>query len=192
MDIADYLPWVRRLAQRFHRNDRDDCVQVGLVVVAKKLAEFDASRGIKFETFAGRRVLGAMLDYLRSPYRMGRRVPLNTMATLSPDDDGRAIEVEARTDAPSDLPRCIVCGEPFQQSRAGFERMCSVHCRGIWWARNVAPRLRPVRKPRPMRVCTQCGVTFFQRRYGKRVASVCGRRCRALAGLAAIQRRRSA
>lgn len=184
MNVAEHLPWVRRMASRFHPNDRDDCMQVGLLVVARKLEQFDPSRGIRFRTFAGARVLGSMLDLVRSPSDQGKRIPPARMLDLVQGLQAR------NTETPTDLPRCIVCGDPFTQSRQGFERMCSVHCRGIWWAANVAPRLRPRAKMRPVRICAQCGSPFVQKRYGKRVAKVCSRKCRAEAGCIAARRSR--
>lgn len=65
-----YLPLVRLHAGRLamglpsHVN-REDLVQSGVLGLMEALQRFDPSRGVSFETFAGRRIRGAMLDELR-------------------------------------------------------------------------------------------------------------------------------
>ena len=65
------LPGVRFLANRMASRlpahvDVEDLIQVGLVGLLQSADRFDPERGIKFQTYANRRVEGAMLDYLRS------------------------------------------------------------------------------------------------------------------------------
>ena len=65
------LPGVRFLANRIAGRlpahvDVEDLVQVGLVGLLQSADRFDPGRGVKFQTYANRRVEGAMLDYLRS------------------------------------------------------------------------------------------------------------------------------
>ena len=65
------LPGVKflanRLASRLPANvDVEDLVQVGVVGLLQSADRFDPRRGVKFQTYANRRVEGAMLDYLRS------------------------------------------------------------------------------------------------------------------------------
>ncbi|MBI4459096.1 MAG: FliA/WhiG family RNA polymerase sigma factor [Acidobacteria bacterium] len=56
-----------RLANRLPAHvDVEDLVQVGVVGLLQSVHRFDPERGVKFQTFANRRVEGAMLDYLRS------------------------------------------------------------------------------------------------------------------------------
>ncbi len=56
-----------RLATRLPAHvDVDDLVQVGMMGMIQSAERFDQSRGVKFQTYANRRVQGAMLDYLRS------------------------------------------------------------------------------------------------------------------------------
>ena len=68
--IAAGLPFVEALARRLaasmpHSIDIGDLVQDGMIGLIDAAHRFDESRGIKFETFAERRVRGAMIDALR-------------------------------------------------------------------------------------------------------------------------------
>lgn len=140
VNLADHMPWVRRLAKRFHPNDRDDVTQVGLMKLVECAKRFDAIRGVKLRTFAQTRVLGAMIDYLRAPYRTGRRVPLNTLAPIDaaehvpgPDSDeprdavrqfrvlhGKVRKVEAAT--------CEWCSRNYWRRIDRPNRWCSTSC----------------------------------------------------------------
>jgi RNA polymerase sigma factor FliA len=64
------LPFVEALARRMastmpHSIDLSDLVQDGVIGLIDAAERFDADRGIKFETFAERRIRGAMIDALR-------------------------------------------------------------------------------------------------------------------------------
>ncbi len=64
------LPFVEALARRMaasmpHSIDLGDLVQDGMIGLIDAAHRFDEKRGIKFETFAERRVRGAMIDALR-------------------------------------------------------------------------------------------------------------------------------
>jgi RNA polymerase sigma factor FliA len=64
------LPFVEALARRMAASmpnsiDVGDLVQDGVIGLIDAAHRFDADRGIKFETFAERRVRGAMIDALR-------------------------------------------------------------------------------------------------------------------------------
>src|SRR2546422_4404249 len=64
------LPFVEQLARRVaatmpHSIDIGDLVQDGVIGLIDAAHRFDEARGIKFETFAERRVRGAMIDALR-------------------------------------------------------------------------------------------------------------------------------
>jgi RNA polymerase sigma factor for flagellar operon FliA len=68
--IVAGLPFVESLARRVaasmpHSIDVGDLVQDGMIGLMDAAHRFDESRGIKFETFAERRVRGAMIDALR-------------------------------------------------------------------------------------------------------------------------------
>ncbi len=64
------LPFVEALARRMastmpHSVDLSDLVQDGVIGLIDAAQRFDEGRGIKFETFAERRIRGAMIDALR-------------------------------------------------------------------------------------------------------------------------------
>ena len=64
------LPFVEALARRMaatmpHSIDVSDLVQDGVIGLIDAAHRFDDARGIKFETFAERRIRGAMIDALR-------------------------------------------------------------------------------------------------------------------------------
>src|SRR5216110_1066290 len=68
--VVASLPFVEQLARRVaatmpHSIDIGDLVQDGVIGLIDAAHRFDESRGIKFETFAERRVRGAMIDALR-------------------------------------------------------------------------------------------------------------------------------
>ena len=68
--ITAGLPFVEALARRMaasmpHSIDFGDLVQDGVIGLIDAAHRFDEKRGIKFETFAERRVRGAMIDALR-------------------------------------------------------------------------------------------------------------------------------
>src|SRR5512139_3543712 len=68
--IVAGLPFVEALARRMAASmpnsiDIGDLVQDGVLGLMDAAHRFDESRGIKFETFAERRVRGAMIDALR-------------------------------------------------------------------------------------------------------------------------------
>src|ERR1700738_1230173 len=68
--IAAGLPFVESLARRVassmpHSIELGDLVQDGVLGLTDAANRFDEARGIKFETFAERRVRGAMIDALR-------------------------------------------------------------------------------------------------------------------------------
>jgi len=68
--ITAGLPFVESLARRVaasmpHSIELNDLVQDGMLGLIDAACRFDDARGIKFETFAERRVRGAMIDALR-------------------------------------------------------------------------------------------------------------------------------
>jgi RNA polymerase sigma factor for flagellar operon FliA len=68
--VAACLPFVESLARRMastmpHSIDLGDLVQDGVLGLIDAAHRYDENRGIKFETFAERRVRGAMIDALR-------------------------------------------------------------------------------------------------------------------------------
>ena len=68
--VESGLPFVEALARRMaatmpHSIDLSDLVQDGVIGLIDAAERFDEARGIKFETFAERRIRGAMIDALR-------------------------------------------------------------------------------------------------------------------------------
>src|SRR5918993_2551696 len=68
--VVASIPFVEQLARRVaatmpHSIDLGDLVQDGVIGLIDAAERFDEGRGIKFETFAERRVRGAMIDALR-------------------------------------------------------------------------------------------------------------------------------
>jgi RNA polymerase sigma factor FliA len=68
--VTSNIPLVKALAGRLAASmsrsiDVDDLIQDGMIGLIHAASRFEGSRGIKFETFAERRVRGAMIDALR-------------------------------------------------------------------------------------------------------------------------------
>ena len=75
--IRQHAPLVRRIAQHMIAKlppnvELDDLIQVGMIGLADALSRFETSQGVQFETFAGQRIRGAMLDELRENDWMSR------------------------------------------------------------------------------------------------------------------------
>src|SRR6185436_14246068 len=70
-DIAANMPLVRLIAGRIRRRlpasvGMDELVQAGMIGLYDALTRFEEGRGSTFETYAARRIEGAMLDDLRA------------------------------------------------------------------------------------------------------------------------------
>lgn len=68
--IVEHVSLVKRIAQHLAARlpssvDIDDLMQSGMVGLLEAAGNFDASRGASFETYAGIRIRGAMLDDIR-------------------------------------------------------------------------------------------------------------------------------
>ncbi|HHW08092.1 MAG TPA: FliA/WhiG family RNA polymerase sigma factor [Clostridia bacterium] len=68
--ITAYLPLVKYVANRIPAKlpphmEREDLISYGIIGLMDAWDKFDPSRGIKFETYASRRIRGAILDALR-------------------------------------------------------------------------------------------------------------------------------
>jgi RNA polymerase sigma factor for flagellar operon FliA len=69
-DLAQRLALVRQIAGRIRRRlpagvDMDELVQAGLIGLNEALSRFEEGPGSNFESYAARRIEGAMLDVLR-------------------------------------------------------------------------------------------------------------------------------
>jgi RNA polymerase sigma factor for flagellar operon FliA len=94
--VGDYAPLVKRIA--YHLMTRlpptvqvDDLIQSGMIGLLEAARNYDPSQGASFETYAGIRIRGAMLDEIRkgdwAPRSLHRKVRAITKAVA---------EVEAR------------------------------------------------------------------------------------------------
>lgn len=70
MDLESYLPLVKRIA--YHLKGRlpdsvmvDDLIQSGIIGLIEAMQKFSANQGASFETYAGIRIRGAMIDEIR-------------------------------------------------------------------------------------------------------------------------------
>ncbi len=69
--VEEYAPLVKRIASHLRARlpdsvDQDDLIQVGLIALLDAARQYSPARGASFETYAGIRVRGAMLDEVRS------------------------------------------------------------------------------------------------------------------------------
>ncbi|WP_029407203.1 RNA polymerase sigma factor FliA [Thiomicrorhabdus sp. Milos-T2] len=69
-DLESYLPLVKRIA--YHLKGRlpdsvfvDDLIQSGIIGLIEAMQKFNANQGASFETYAGIRIRGSMLDEIR-------------------------------------------------------------------------------------------------------------------------------
>lgn len=79
--VAKYLPLAklhaRRIAKRFSsRIQAEEIFSASCEGLMHAVTAFDPQRGIKFETFAARRIIGAVLDWLRSIDEQSRMLRL--------------------------------------------------------------------------------------------------------------------
>jgi RNA polymerase sigma factor FliA len=84
--VEQYAPLVKRIAHHMLARlpasvQLDDLLQAGMIGLLEAASKFDGGKGAKFETFAGIRIRGAMLDEIRrgdwvprSVHRNQRRV----------------------------------------------------------------------------------------------------------------------
>jgi len=68
--LVDYLPLVKYIAGRLaiglpRSVEMDDLINAGVVGLIEAYNNFDAAKGVKFETYASLRIRGAILDELR-------------------------------------------------------------------------------------------------------------------------------
>ena len=69
--IEHYLPLVKLVAIRIRKTlpcgaEKEELSQAGALGLIDAVEKFDQGRGLRFETYAPRRIAGAMLDYLRA------------------------------------------------------------------------------------------------------------------------------
>lgn len=69
--VQEYAPLVKRIANHLRGRlpegvDQDDLIQVGLIALLDAARQYSPTKGASFETYAGIRVRGAMLDEVRN------------------------------------------------------------------------------------------------------------------------------
>ena len=69
--VQEYAPLVKRIANHLRGRlpegvDQDDLIQVGLIALLEAARNYSPAKGASFETYAGIRVRGAMLDEVRN------------------------------------------------------------------------------------------------------------------------------
>ncbi|WP_372872631.1 RNA polymerase sigma factor FliA [Shewanella sp.] len=80
--VEQYAPLVKRIAHHMLARlpasvQLDDLLQAGMIGLLEASAKFDGAKGAKFETFAGIRIRGAMLDEIRKGDWVPRSVHRN-------------------------------------------------------------------------------------------------------------------
>lgn len=99
--VEQYAPLVKRIAHHLLARlpasvQLDDLLQAGMIGLLEAAAKFDGSKGAKFETFAGIRIRGAMLDEIRRGDWVPRSVHKNQRMVAQAIDE---LEQELGRDA---------------------------------------------------------------------------------------------
>ena len=103
--VTKHAPLVKRIA--YHLMSRlppsvqaDDLIQAGMIGLLEASRNYDASQGASFETYAGIRIRGSMLDEIRrtdwtprSVHRKARQVS-EAVRTIENENDRDAKDVE--------------------------------------------------------------------------------------------------
>ncbi|MCP9758101.1 RNA polymerase sigma factor FliA [Aquitalea sp. S1-19] len=105
-DVMQYTPLVRKIASLMMARlpasvELDDLVQVGMIGLLEAARQFDPLQGVQFETFAGTRIKGAMLDELRRIDWMPRQLRRN--ARMIEDAIKRATQTLGYTPSESEI-----------------------------------------------------------------------------------------
>ncbi|WP_345332942.1 RNA polymerase sigma factor FliA [Ferrimonas pelagia] len=126
--VARYTPLVKRIAHHLLARlpasvQLDDLLQSGMLGLLEAAGNFDASKGASFETFAGIRIRGAMLDEIRrgdwtprSVHRNGRRVSeaveqLEKVLGRDPTDSEVAAALELSLEEYHHILNDVSCGK---------------------------------------------------------------------------------
>jgi len=128
--VENYIPFVKRVARRVHPRypvqvQLDDLICAGHFGLLTAIEKFDPAKGNKFETFAGRHVHGAMLDYLRDIDVLPRteRTRLGELARAT----DHLHHTLGRPPSPDELQQTLGMSPPLlQQLLASAERMKTV------------------------------------------------------------------
>src|SRR5215813_2731015 len=188
--VVAHLPFVEQLARRVaatmpHSIDIGDLVQDGVIGLIDAAHRFDESRGIKFETFAERRIRGAMIDALRKDAwprgvrrqrrELGCEPSLADLAAKMGSDEKRLGRTIVRINAiestsplasgenldESTLPAALIPSEP-EQPDAAYEKS------------EVKERIRAAIESLPPREQKVIGLYYYQEATMKQIGAEIG------------------
>jgi len=116
--ILHYAPMVTRIARRIRTGlpntiDQNDLIGDGMIGLFDAIEKFDPNRAIKFETYAGQRVKGAIFDQLRNEAWVPRRVR-DELKTV--DRARRALETTLQR-TPTDAEVGAACSRTVREVR---------------------------------------------------------------------------
>jgi RNA polymerase sigma factor for flagellar operon FliA len=99
--VKEYAVLVKRIAHHLIARmpssvQADDLIQAGMIGLLESASKYDASKGASFETYAGIRIRGAMLDEIRKGDWVPRSVHRNVRSVSSAM---RAVEARLGRDA---------------------------------------------------------------------------------------------
>lgn len=121
-NIEPHIPFLRKVALRVHHElggtvDLDDLIQDGYFGLAEALAVYDPAKGAAFNTFAHRRVRGAMLDAVRARDWRPRLVEerAGVAARIVADFQNRFLRLPTRTELIDELERLRAQATPVQR-----------------------------------------------------------------------------
>lgn len=108
--VAHYAPYVQRVAARVAKRlppsvDADDLCGAGNFGLMDAIGSFDPSRGVRFQTFALKRIMGAMSDSLRAQDIAPRLARRREAAVKKARDDFR--KAHGRTPTEEELLRLL-------------------------------------------------------------------------------------
>lgn len=107
--VEDYAPLVKRIAQHMMVRmpasvQLDDLIQAGMIGLLEAAQKYDASQGASFETYAGIRIRGSIIDEMRrgdwvprSVHRNSRKI--NEAITAVENREGRDASSQEVADA---------------------------------------------------------------------------------------------
>ncbi|MCB1646452.1 MAG: RNA polymerase sigma factor FliA [Pseudomonadales bacterium] len=99
--VVEYAPLVKRIAHHMVSRmpesvQTDDLIQSGMIGLLEAAAKYDASKGASFETYAGIRIRGSMLDEIRRGDWVPRSVHRNVRSVAKAM---REVEIKLGRDA---------------------------------------------------------------------------------------------
>jgi RNA polymerase sigma factor (sigma-70 family) len=179
--IVEHFPRCRFVAGALKRRlppsvDLDDLTQAGAIGLMQAASSFDASRGIKFATYAEFRIRGAMLDYLRR-LKFARRSESQRAEHLEPLSlDGFATEDrEGLQDSSPAFEQTIIARDMAKQAFQALPRgKGAAICRRYFFRDETQTQIARdagVSTPRINQVIAECVVVMRERLNARGVAA---------------------